>query len=154
MVSWMKDWNDIIRYVFFSDWELKKLMMIPDGTNIITFINNYFVRSQFTSTLLTNENVRILYYDSQGQNTDNPNVRKKIMTFDIFVKNEHAHDVGEDRLMMRSQLIAERLMYLLTKDRYINKSGYRFWIAGDWDLGSRTSGYTRYCVSFYYMKVY
>ena len=76
------------------------------------------------------------------------------MTFDIYVKDEELHNVGDDRLMMRTHLIADRLQYLLTKERYLVDTGYRFWIAGDWDLGTRTTGYARYTIAFYYMKVY
>lgn len=154
MRTWIKEWNDIIRDVFFQDAVLKNLMLLPEGTNIITFIDKYFIRAQFTDTLLSNEPVRIIYSDIQGTQTDVPNVMKKMMTFDIFVKKEKAHNVSNDRLVMRTQVIADRIVYLLTKDRYVQNKGYRFWIAGDWDLGTSTTGYTRYCVAFNYMKTY
>ena len=154
MMQWINDWNTIIRRVIFPDVELKTLMKIPEKTNIINFIDKYFIRAGYTNKLVENESVRIVYSDIQGDDTPVPNVKRKMLTFDIYVKIEDLHNVGEDRLAMRTQLIANRLIQLLTKDRYLQDTGYRFWVAGDWDLGTRTTGYARYCVAFYYMKVY
>lgn len=154
MMQWINDWNTIIRRVIFPDVELKTLMKIPEKTNIINFIDKYFIRAGYTNKLVENESVRIVYSDIQGDDTLVPNVKRKMLTFDIYVKIEDLHNVGEDRLAMRTQLIANRLIQLLTKDRYLQDTGYRFWVAGDWDLGTRTTGYARYCVAFYYMKVY
>lgn len=154
MMQWINDWNTIIRRVIFPDVELKTLMKIPEKTNIINFIDKYFIRAGYTNKLVENEAVRIVYSDIQGDDTPVPNVKRKMLTFDIYVKIEDLHNVGEDRLAMRTQLIANRLIQLLTKDRYLQDTGYRFWVAGDWDLGTRTTGYARYCVAFYYMKVY
>lgn len=154
MMQWINDWNTIIRRVIFPDVELKTLMKIPEKTNIINFIDKYFIRAGYTNKLVENESVRIVYSDIQGDDTSVPNVKRKMLTFDIYVKIEDLHNVGEDRLAMRTQLIANRLIQLLTKDRYLQDTGYRFWVAGDWDLGTRTTGYARYCVAFYYMKVY
>ena len=154
MMRWIDDWNEIIRRVIFPDEELKALMKLPEKTNIITFIDKYFIRAGYTNKLLENEPVRIVYSDIQGDTTPVPNVMRKMLTFDIYVKIEDLHNVGQDRLQMRTHLIANRLIELFTKDRYLKDTGYRFWIAGDWDLGTRTTGYARYCVAFYYMKVY
>lgn len=154
MLRWMDDWNKIIRQVIFPDTELKSLMELPDNTSIISFIDKYFIRAGYTNKLLENEPVRIVYSDIQGDDTAVPNVKRKMLTFDIYVKTDELHNVGTDRLVMRTQLIANRLIKLLTSGRYLKDTGYRFWIAGDWDLGTRTTGYARYCVAFYYMKVY
>ena len=43
---------------------------------------------------------------------------------------------------------------LLRRERYLADTGYRFWPAGDWDLGTRTAGYSRHTVAYYYIKVY
>ena len=59
-----------------------------------------------------------------------------------------------DMLISRLQLIAARLNYILTRERYLKETGYRFWIAGDWDAGTKTVGYARYVLALYYMKVY
>lgn len=154
MIGWINAWNSIIRNVIFSDYDLKQLMKLPPKTNIIQFIDRYFIRAGYTNKVLADESCRIIYADIQGSDTNVPNVKKSMLTFDIFVKLDDLHNVGEDRLVMRTLLIAERLKTLLTKDRYVNKTGYRFWIAGDWDLGTSTTGYARHCISFYYMKVY
>lgn len=155
MIGWVNAWNKIIRKVIFPDCELKKLMKIPAKTKITDFIQYYFIRAGYTNELLTNQICRIVYGDIAGKDTDVPNVRKNMMTFDIYVKTKNLYDTDEDDMLIsRTQLIASRLEYLLTKDRYLYETGYRFWIAGDWDLGTRTTGYSRYTISFYYMKVY
>lgn len=154
MLGWVKSWNTIIRNVIWKDSELKSLMKLPQSTNIIQFIKRYFVKAGFTNELLTDEVVRIVYSDSQGTDTDVPNVRKAMLTFDVYVKEEEMNNVGNDRLISRVDLIIERLYKDLTSDRYVADTGYRFWIAGDWDLGTRTVGYTRKTIAFYYMKVY
>ena len=151
---WINDWNTIIRRVIFADDELKTLMKLPANTNIITFIDKYFIRAGYTNKLLENEAVRIVYSEIQGHETQSPNIVRTMMTFDIYVRIEDLHNVGTDRLVMRTQKIASRLIYLLTKSRYIQDTGYRFWPAGDWDLGTRTTGYARYCVALNFMKVY
>jgi len=155
MIGWINAWNKIIRKVIFPDYELKRLMKIPVKTKITDFVQYYFIRAGYTNELLTNQICRIVYGDVVGKDTDVPNIRKNMMTFDIYVKTKNLYDTDEeDMLISRTQLIANRLNYLLTKDRYLQETGYRFWIAGDWDLGTRTTGYSRYTISFYYMKVY
>lgn len=153
-MQWEDDWNKIIRHVIFADDELKTLMKVPAGTSILTFIDKYFVRAGYTNEILENEAVRIVYADSQGYETSTPNVMRKMMTFDIYCKKEDLHNVGTDRLRMRTRAIAARLNKLLTSERYTKETGYRFWIAGDWDLGTKTIGYARYCLALYYVKVY
>ena len=154
MMGWLNAWNTIIRQIIWKDDTLKTLMKLPAKTNIIQFIERYFIRAGFTDELLTDEVCRIVYSDVQGSDTEVPNVRKNMMTFDIYVKENELHNVGNDRLLSRADLIAERLYKLLTQERYLAGTGYRFWIAGDWDLGTRTVGYTRKTIAFYYMKVY
>ena len=154
MLGWIKSWNKIIREIIWKDTELKELMKIPQNTNIIQFIKRYFVRAAFTNELLTDEVCRIVYSDTQGSDTNVSNVRKAMLTFDIYIKDEEMHNVGNDRLISRADLICEKLYKDLTFERYVANTGYRFWIAGDWDLGTRTVGYTRKTIAFYYMKVY
>ena len=154
MIGWQNAWNKIIRKVIFPDADLKKLMEIPSKTGILQFIDRYFIRAGYTNKLLTDEACRIVYSDVQGADTDVPNVRRNMMTFDIYVKMEELHNYGDDRLQFRTHLIAQRLQELLTKERHLEGTGFRFWLAGDWDLGTRVTGYARYCIAFYYMKVY
>lgn len=154
MRGWIDAWNKIIREVIWPDHELKVLMKMPSKTGIIQFIDRYFIRAGYTNTLLTDEVCRIVYADVQGSQTEVPNVKRNMMTFDIYVKQEELHNFGDDRLVLRTQMIAARLKELLTQERYLKGTGYRFWVAGDWDLGTRTTGYARYTIAFYYMKVY
>lgn len=154
MFGWINSWNHIIRNVIFKDYDLKRLMKIPKQTGIIQFTDRYFVKAGFTNKLLTDEVCRIVYADIQGSQTEVANVKRNMLQFDIYVKNEELRGVGDDGLVLRTHLIAERLYKLLTSERYLADTGYRFWIAGDWDLGTRTSGYSRYTIAFYYMKVY
>ena len=154
MMGWIDAWNTIIRKVIWPDHELKVLMKLPPKTGILQFIDRYFIRAGYTNTLLTDEVCRIVYSDIQGSATQVPNVTRNMMTFDIYVKQSELHNFGDDRLRMRTHMIAERLLKLLTKERYLEETGYRFWIAGDWDMGTRVTGYARYTIAFYYMKVY
>ena len=129
-------------------------MKLPEETNIITFIDKYFIKSSWTNTTLTDEDVRIVYWTGNGSDTAVPNVKRNMITFDIYVKTKDIHNVGRDRLMMRTVLIANRIQKLLTSKRYTQETGYRFWPAGEWDSGTKTPGYSRYTIAFYYMEVY
>lgn len=150
--TWARDWNDILRNRIFQDEELKRLMLLPENTNIVTFVDRYFVRAGYTNKLLSDEHVRIVYGDAGSFDTQVPNVKQNELSFDIYVKLDDLRNATNDRLLLRTNLIADRLIELLTSERYIG--GYRFWVKGDWDMGTRTVGYARYNVSFYYMKVY
>ena len=152
-IGWVDNWNLIIRKMIYPDHDLKILMKIPPKTGILQFIDNYFIRAGYTNKILTNETCRIIYSDKQPSDTDVPNIKKHTLFFDIYVKMEDLHNVEDDRLMYRTYLIGQRLTELLTSERYVYETGYRFWPAGDWDLGTRTIGYARYCIAFNYMKV-
>jgi len=154
MMGWIKAWNTIIRKVIWPDHELKVLMKMPPKTGIIQFVERYFIRAGYTTKLLTDEVCRIVYSDMQGYETKVPNVKKNLMVFDIYVKESEMRNIGDDRLITRDQLIAERLFKLLTSERYLQETGYRFWVAGDWDGGTRVTGYHRKTIAFHYMKVY
>ena len=149
--AWIDDWNEIIRNVIFADDVLMALMNIPDGTKIIEFIDRYFIRAGYTNKILTDEDVRIVY-GSVPIPTNISGVTKNQMSFDIYVKNEDLHNVGKDRLVMRTQLIAKRIIYLLTKERYIG--AYRFYDPHDGDMGTSAVGYARYNVTLSYTKVH
>ena len=129
-------------------------MMLPEKTNIISFIDKYFIKSSWTNKLLSDEDVRIVYwFGKTGEAGGSQNVNKNTLTFDIFVKTEHVHNANVDRLLFRTELIAERLQSQLMKDRYVKGTGYRFWLAGEWDSGTRTPGYSRYTIAFNFLKV-
>lgn len=148
---WINDWNDIIRHIIFSDKELMNLMKIPEKTSIIDFIDRYFIRAGFTNKILSNEDVRIVY-GSTSSATNIDGVTSNVMNFDIYVKLENLHNVGVDRLVMRTQLIAQRLIYLLTRVRY--NGVYRFYDPVEGDMGTSAVGYARYRVSLSYTRTY
>lgn len=153
-MGWVNAWNTIIRKLIWPDEELKTLMKLPAKTNIIQFVDRYFIRASFTNNLLTDEVCRIVYSDSPGYETDVPNVKRNLMIFDVYVKESEQRNIGNDRLVTRADLIVARLGKLLTSKRYLEETGYRFWIAGDWDGGTRVTGYVRKSIAFHYMKVY
>lgn len=149
--AWIQDWNAILREIIFADPVLTELMKIPEGTSVIEFIDRYFVQAGYTNKVLSNESVRIVF-GSFGVPTNTPNVTRNILSFDIFVKNEDLHNVGRDRLVMRTKLIARRLIQLLTNQRY--NGIYRFYDPHESDMGTSAIGYARYNVSLSYMKTY
>lgn len=148
---WINDWNDIIRHIIFSDEQLLALMKIPEKTNIINFIDRYFIRAGYTNKILSDEAVRIVY-GSVSSATNVDRVTSNVMNFDIYVKLESLHNVGTDRLVMRTQLIAQRLIYLLTRARY--NGVYRFYDPTEGDMGTSAVGYARYRVSLKYTRTY
>jgi len=147
---WIDDWNDMIREVIFADEVLKTLMKLPAETKIIEFIDRYFIRAGYTNKILSDEAVRIVYGTIAGP-TNIDGVTKNQMSFDIYVKNEDLHNVGKDRLVMRTQLIAKRLYDLLTNKRY--NGVYRFYDPHEGDMGTSAIGYARYNITFSYTRV-
>ena len=154
MIGWTNNWNKIIRKVIWPDHELKVLMKLPSNTGILQFDRRYFIRAGFTNTLLTDEVCRIIYSEVPVGDTSVPNIKRKLLTFDIFVKDSDMYNVGDDRLVSRLDLIADRLDTLLRSSRYAADTGYRFWPAdGGSDEGTRTIGYSRRTLSYYFLKV-
>ena len=66
--TWADNWNDVVRDVLFPDARLKDLMLIPrDKRNDIkAFIEKYLVEDVLPDELITDEDVRILYYETEG----------------------------------------------------------------------------------------
>lgn len=149
--SWIDDWNAILREIIFADPVLMELMKIPEDANIIEFIDRYFIQAGYTNKVLSDEAVRIVF-GSVGVPTTTPNVTRNVLSFDIYVKNEDLHNVGKDRLVMRTKLIARRLIQLLTNQRY--NGAYRFYDPHESDMGTSAIGYARYNVSMSYIKTY
>lgn len=126
-------------------------MEIPENTTIIQYITKYFMEAGRTGTPLTNENVRVIYGETHAQDTPAPNVKLKELNIDIFVKYEEQYNYGEDRLLSRDRLIANRILYLLTNQRY--NGGYRFWPKDKGPKVSRTVGYARFQLVLNYMDL-
>ena len=146
--TWDDDWNNVIRTVFYKDDVLKNQMMVPENTPIVSFITKYFIEDAAPDALLTTENVRINYCDEQGYETGNPNVVRKYKAFDIYVKESVLYNATNDRIKSRLSQIAERIKYLLLKDKYI--CGLRFDYKDEYDLWTKTVGYKRYRLVFQY----
>ena len=150
--SWTREWNDIIRYVIFPDEGLKFLMKLPENTTIINFINKYFMRVGTVSEPLKDEVVRIVYGNYGSALANDVHVLKQEISFDIYVQTKQLHNVGEDRLVYRTELIAERLKDLLTRSDPELLGGYHFRCIGESDMNTSTIGYVRYNVTFQYMR--
>lgn len=146
--TWADNWNDIIRTVFYKDDKLKELLMVPDGTSIVNFIDKYFINSAATDELLVDERVRVVYSDDIGGNTGNKNVRRKLKEFDIYVREDVLHNATNDRLQSRTKLIAERIKYLLLRDYHVCRMHFEYY--DDYDLWTKMVGYTRYHIAFTY----
>lgn len=106
--TWKDNWNNILRDVLFQDDLLKELMLLPEDCTIIQFIDKYFIEDENADEIMTDELVRITYYDSRGRETGNKNVRLKYKEFDIYVRKDVLHTATRDRLQNRYDLIADR----------------------------------------------
>lgn len=123
-------------------------MLVPEGTSIVTFTDKYFIRDGSTDELLTTEKVRVVHHDVPGFDTWNPNVRGKYHEFDIFVSEDVEHTADTDWLRSRQVLIAERIKYLLLRQR--NTEHIRFRYEDEYDQWTKTVGYKMYKLTFYY----
>lgn len=84
-------------------------MCVPKNATILDFIQKYFIEAgTTTSELLTNQDVRVVYGFYPDNTTDIPNAHVMKLSFDIFCKTEKLHDVGRDRLALRTKRIARR----------------------------------------------
>ena len=147
-ITWDDRWNNVIRYVFFPDEKLKTQMCVPEGTTINQFIENYFIEDAGTDQLLTDEKVRVAYYDSKGVGTGNKNVLNHYKEFDIYVQKPQLYNTTNDRLKSRAKLISERIKFLLLQNQHIQN--LRFAYEDEFDLWTKTVGYVRYHLVFSY----
>ena len=146
--TWQDNWNNVVRNVLFPDDKLKELMLVPEGTDIITFQKKYFIRDGSTDELLTNEKVRIVCHDDQGSWTFNKGVNVKYKSFDIYVKEDIEHTADIDRLKSRQVLVAERIKYLLL--RQWDCEHLHFQYEDEYDMWTKTVGYKMYKLTFFY----
>ena len=150
--AWTREFNDIIRYVIFKDEELRNLMLLPSDIKIMDFITKYFIRAGTTSEPLVNEAVRIVYGVIGTGLANDVRVLRQELSFDIYVKQKNLHDADRDRLIFRTELIASRLNELLSNQYDSRLAGYRFRCIGESDMSTSTIGYSRYNISFAFMK--
>ena len=123
-------------------------MLVPEGTDILTFISKYFIRDSSTDELLTNEKVRIVHSDTQALRMSNPLVQGKYKHFDIFVSEDVEHTATRDKLQSRQVLIAQRIKELLLRKRF--QYGLSFKYEDEYDLWTKTIGYKLYHIVFFY----
>ena len=139
--------------MIFPDTELKALLLVPaaEQKDIRAFISRYFVEDAMPDELVTDEKVRVVYYETEGSKLGNdPHITKKYLEFDIYVKEDSLYNVSTDRLCRRDKKISQRLKDLLTGSRYV--CGLRFTWEDDYHLGAKTSGYRRFHTVFSYKQ--
>ncbi len=153
-ITWHDRWNDVLRDVIFPDPALKDLMLIPvkDRENIKAFIDRYFIEDALPDELVKDEDVRVIYYETEGAKLGDPHITKKKLEFDIYVRNDVLHTATNDRLQRRDKLIFQRLKELLTGSTYV--CCLRFTYEDDYHLGAKTVGYRRYHAVFSYKQTY
>lgn len=137
--------------MIFPDAELKALLLIPEAehSDIRAFVGRYFIEDAMPDELVTDEKVRVIYYETEGSKLNNdPHITKKYLEFDIYVEAESLYNVGSDRLCRRDKKISQRLKELLTGERYV--CGLRFTWEDDYHLGAKTVGYRRFHTVFSY----
>ena len=129
-------------------------MLIPTANrkNIKMFIEKYFVEDALSDELVTDEDVRILYYETEGSLFGNPHILQKYLEFDIFVKNASLFNATNDRLQRRDKLILARLKHQLLGESHV--CGLRFSYVDDYHLGAKTVGYRRYHAVFSYKQTW
>lgn len=151
--TWNDNLNDVIRDVFFADEELIDLMLIPQEyeDDIVTFIQKYFVKDVTSDEIITNEDVRVCYFQSQGRSIG-MNALKKYWNFDIYVKDSVLHTATTDMLQSRDEMIAEKIKELLTDNRYVCQM--RFHYEDSYDMYTKLVGYHRYRIVFSYKTTF
>jgi len=108
--TWSMRWDDVLRDVLYRDEELAHLMLIPKNTNIVTWIDKYFVDAAICTELVTDEDVRVLWWEDQSSKTSNPLVNQRKLVFDIYVKADHLRDATNDLLRPRTKIICQKLV--------------------------------------------
>lgn len=154
--TWHDHWNDIIRYVFFSDERFMELMAIPlaNKENLAAFIQRYFIEDVMTDAIVVDEDVRIIYRHAEGVDIAHPYMRGKYLEFDIYVKSKPQimYPNPDDQLQRRDKLLFERIKWLLTNQRCVQQMKFR--TIDDYQLASKAQGYMRYHCVFRYNKTY
>ena len=127
-------------------------MLIPKGTGIRDFIERYFVEDAMPDVPVVNESVRVVYYETEGCKLGSPHVIRKMLAFDVYVKESALYNASSDRLKRRDKLIAQRIKELLTGQTHI--CHLRFQYEDDYHLGTKTIGYRRYHALFSYVTTW
>lgn len=124
-------------------------MMIPANTNIVTWGKKYFVAEALCTELVTDEDVRILWYEDQSSRTSNPLVNNRKLCFDIYVKSEHNFDATNDLLRSRARMISQKLEEILTFPDIVGRVDFSY--VDDYDIGTKMVGYVRHHLVLSYL---
>lgn len=124
-------------------------MMIPEDTDIVTWVNKYFVDAAICTDLVEDEDVRVLWYEDQSSTTANPLVNRRKMCFDIYVKDEHVRDATDDYLRPRPRMITQKLIEILTLRDAVWQIAFMY--NDDYDIGTKMVGYTRHHLVLSYL---
>ena len=96
--------------------------------------------------------MRVIYYETEGSKLGTPHVTRKMLAFDIYVKEDALYNVSVDRLKRRDKAIGQRLKELLTGKDHV--CGLRFQYEDEYHLGAKTIGYRRYHIVFSYVTTW
>ena len=94
----------------------------------------------------------MIYYETEGSKLGTPHVTRKMLAFDIYVKEDTLYNVSVDRLKRRDKAIGQRLKELLTGKDHV--CGLRFQYEDEYHLGAKTIGYRRYHIVFSYVTTW
>lgn len=86
-------------------------MCIPERHrgSIRDFLDRYFIEDAMPDEPVVDEEVRVIYYETEGTKLGSPHVTKKYLAFDVYVKSDVLYNADADRLKRRDKLIAQRL---------------------------------------------
>lgn len=112
------------------------------------FIEKYFIEDVSPDEIITDEKVRLAYFDSEGMDSGNRYVKNKYKEIDIYVKKDSIHNATSDRLQNRYHLIANRIKYLLLKEYHVYNIHFEY--EDEYDLWTKVVGYKRYHITFSY----
>lgn len=123
----------------------------PDRNDIRKFIDKYFVEDVLPDAPVTDEKVRIVYYDTEGVKLGgDSHITRKYLEFDIYVRTTELYTADRDRLRRRDKMIGQRLKELLTEKQHV--CGMRYVYEDDYPLGCKIVGYRRWHTVFSYKK--
>ncbi len=126
--------------------------MIPPDTNIRAFTDKYFIEDVMPDEPVIDEDVRIVYYDTEGTKLGTPHVTKKYLAMDIYTRDTSLYNAAQDRLRRRDKLIAQQIKELLTGKEHV--CGLKFLYEDEYHLGAKTIGYRRYHIVFSYITTW
>lgn len=99
--------------------------------------------------LVEDEDVRVLWYEEASGQTGNPNVLKRKICFDIYVRREHLNDVTNDIFQSRARMVSQKIQELLSGREQVGRICFAY--SDDYALGTKMVGYVRHHLVMTYM---